>query len=100
MAEGQVEQAIEYRYANRWPALMDNTQAADYLSVSVRTLKEMSDPGVGIVKPVVLKGLIRYRKRDLDELIDELPSSNSPGQIRRRQAKTIAARNAKQQQAE
>ena len=97
MERAQTEPTIEYRYAVRWPALMDREQAAEYLSVSPRTLKEMSDPGIGIVKPVVLKGLIRYRKQDLDSLIDELPSSNSPGQIRRRQAKTQAARKAREQ---
>jgi hypothetical protein len=75
---------------------MDKQQAADYLSVSVRTLANLADPGVGIVKPVVLKGLVRYRKRDLDDLIEQLPSGNAPGQIRRRQAKTVAARQAKQ----
>lgn len=75
---------------------MDKQQAADYLSVSRSTLERLADPSVGAVKPVVLKGLVRYRKRDLDELIEQLPSGNAAGQIRRRQAKTVAARQAKQ----
>jgi hypothetical protein len=56
-----------------WPALMDTLTACAYLSMGEASLKFLTAKGG--VAPVDLGGpaLLRWRKRDLDALVDSLP---------------------------
>lgn len=72
---------------------MDRADAAEYLSVSEATLKRLVASDV--IKPVILKGMVRFRRYDLDAFIDHLPNGNASNHVRRRQERTAAARAAR-----
>jgi len=57
--------------SDRWPALLTSSDAAEYLSVSETTLARMR--GGDQIKSVRVRGSVRYRRVDLDKLIEELP---------------------------
>ncbi len=61
-----------------WPALMDADTAALYCcGISVATFKAFAN--LHGVKPIDMGlRLLRYRRRDLDALIDRLPARGEP----------------------
>jgi len=72
----------------RWPALLDKQQAAEYLSISVRTLERlMADE---TLRPVAVRGsdLIRFRRIELDDYIQSLSHASNSKSIAARQIKT------------
>lgn len=75
-----------------WPALMDREQAMAYLSCSETALKRFVSADQ--IKPVLSGSLLRYRKRDLDLFIDQLPEDSSATR-RVRRKRTAKARGAK-----
>ena len=60
----------------RWPALLTQSQAADYLSVCEKTLQRLK--AAEEIKSVMIRGgsIIRFRRTDLDRFIEELPEGN------------------------
>ena len=52
----------------RWPAAMSRIQAAEYLSVSERTVSNLVEQGR--LRRVRIAGCVRFRREDLDQLID------------------------------
>lgn len=75
-----------------WPALLDRHGACAYLSIGRNKLQELVQERQ--VRPVLVKGLVRYRRHELDQLIQALPSRR----IRERQEKVKAAQAARAQE--
>lgn len=59
------------RRAERWPALMSRSEAADYLGVSENTLARLKASEE--LRSVMLRSMVRFRRSDLDRFIDDLP---------------------------
>lgn len=55
-----------------WPALLTESQAANYLGVGIGMLKRMRQRE-DIKSVRVGERTIRYRRKDLDKFIDSLP---------------------------
>lgn len=56
----------------RWPALLSREEAAEYLGCSIETISRLR--AAEQIRSVALKGsIIRYRRNDLDHLVDNLP---------------------------
>ncbi len=55
----------------RWPALLSTEEAAEYLGVSVSTIKRLA--GADEIRTVKVRSMYRYRRDDLDAFIGELP---------------------------
>jgi predicted DNA-binding transcriptional regulator AlpA len=87
--------AYESRFTHRWPSLLSVKMVAEYLDVSVSWVRQASNPGRGVLKPVSLEGMIRYRKSDVDDFIDSLPLATSRKVAARRSARTERARSEK-----
>lgn len=69
--------------SDRWPALLSKETAAEYLDISIPTLeREMAD---GKLRPVMVRGkkLIRFRRTELDEYIEDLPRDDAPARSAR-----------------
>lgn len=60
---------LEAAGAPRWPAAMSRKQAAEYLSVSERTVSSLA--AEGRLSRVRISGCVRYRREDLDRLIED-----------------------------
>ncbi|MDR3510683.1 MAG: hypothetical protein P4L73_03555 [Caulobacteraceae bacterium] len=59
-----------------WPALMSVEKAAAYLDVSEKTFAAMA--AMNGVRPVETGfRVLRWRRRDLDQLVDSLPAKGS-----------------------
>lgn len=67
---------------DRWPALMSQELASEYLDIRPRTLRRVVADGTLV--PVKMRGMIRFRRDDLDAYIESLPRGDS--------SKDIAAR--------
>jgi excisionase family DNA binding protein len=65
----------------RWPALMEKSLAAQYLSVSKRTFERMVGEGL-LTAFGVRERTLRFKKADLDRFIDGLKPSRGgrPGE--------------------
>lgn len=58
--------------SERWPALLTREEAAEYLGCSIETISRLK--AAEQIRSVALKGsIIRYRRTDLDHLVDNLP---------------------------
>lgn len=62
--------------SERWPALMQTNQAAEYLGMSPSSLKRLK--AANKIKSVLVNNgsLFAYRRSDLDAFIEELPYGN------------------------
>ncbi len=71
----------------RWPALLDKAQAAEYLSVSERTINRLMADDT--LRPVAVHGatLIRFRRVELDDYIQGLKHASDSASIGKRQLK-------------
>jgi hypothetical protein len=56
---------------DRWPQLLTADEGAEYLGMSRRTFLQMRSDR--LVRSVLIRGMPRYRRSDLDRLVDELP---------------------------
>jgi excisionase family DNA binding protein len=54
---------------------MDRTIAAEYLCISVGTVDRLIADGK--LKSVLVRGMPRYKRCDLDDYIDSLPAGNT-----------------------
>jgi hypothetical protein len=62
-----------------WPALMDEAMASAYLDVAPATFRAIAARAK--VAPVDLgHRLTRWRRRDLDALVDKLPARSNPAE--------------------
>lgn len=69
----------------RWPAAMTKELACEYLSISERTLDRMMADGD--IRPVKIRGnMIRFRRIELDQFLEDLPHGDRPQDIAARQA--------------
>lgn len=59
--------------SERWPALLSVADAAEYLSISTRSLKRLQ--AAERIRPVTIRdgSFLRFRRTDLDRFIDDLP---------------------------
>lgn len=57
--------------AERWPALLSRAEAAEYLGVSETTISR--EKAGGRLHSVTIRGLIKYRRSELDSYIESLP---------------------------
>lgn len=62
--------------SERWPALLTAEDAAEYLSISVKSLHRLR--AAERIKAVTIRdgSFIRFRRTDLDAFIDDLPYGN------------------------
>jgi hypothetical protein len=62
--------------AERWPALLTQEDACLYLSISATKFKEFKS--LGLIRSVLVGSsrLVRYRRADLDQFVDELPDGS------------------------
>jgi excisionase family DNA binding protein len=56
----------------RWPALLSRQQAAEYLGCSLTQLDVLRADPQQPIRSVMLGGLVRFRRRELDEFIELL----------------------------
>jgi hypothetical protein len=57
------------------PAAFGREKAAEYLDISPRKLDDLQSRG--LIVPVSLAGMKRFRRSDLDDFVDRLPDWNS-----------------------
>lgn len=72
--------------SDRWPALMTYELAAEYLSVSYRTIKRLVAAGE-LETRAFSRGGVRIPLRSLDQWIESLPSSRVRRNRERRAAR-------------
>lgn len=60
--------------AERWPGLLSRNEAAEYLGVSIETISR--EKAAGKIKSVWIRGMIKYRREDLDQYIRDLPEGD------------------------
>lgn len=62
--------------SERWPALLTAEDAAEYLGISVTSLKRLK--AAERIRSVTIRdgSMLRYRRTDLDAFIDDLPVGN------------------------
>lgn len=57
--------------AERWPALLSRAEAAEYLGCSATTVSRLK--AIGHLHTVSVRGLIKFRRAELDAFIESLP---------------------------
>ena len=78
--------------AERWPGLLDRSEAAEYLGVSTMTISR--EKACGRLRSVGIRGMIKYRREDLDQYIRDLPEADGECPANAvREAREIEARN-------
>jgi excisionase family DNA binding protein len=61
--------------SERWPALLTREEAAEYLGIGITALNSLRASGE--LKSVrIREATIRYRKSDLDKLVESLPEES------------------------
>lgn len=63
----------------RWPALLSKELTAEYLDSGTRTIDRMMADGTLV--PVKMRGMIKFRRDDLDAYIESLPRGDSSRDI-------------------
>jgi excisionase family DNA binding protein len=70
--------------SDRWPALLNKQLAAEYLCFSIRTIERLVADGK--LKTCLVRGSkdIRFRRSELDDFVEGLPSGDHSAAVRRR----------------
>lgn len=69
--------------------LLTKSQAAEYLSIGETKLKELI--ATNVIVPIDMRGMLRIKRADLDEFIDECPSAMTPSRRAKRAVTTNGA---------
>lgn len=62
--------------AERWPALLTQEDALEYLQIGESKFKELR--ALGLIRSVLVgsERIVRFRRSDLDRFVDELPDGS------------------------